>query len=82
MAHKQECSAKCKGKIAARVWPDFIDVWKICISSATEDVFESNWTRFCEEFSAQKEAIAYIRLTWLPWKARFGQCFTGMYPHF
>ncbi|XP_071720539.1 uncharacterized protein [Rutidosis leptorrhynchoides] len=60
----------------------FMLSWKNVVYSTTEAIFWNNLAEFESIYNNKKDAIEYIRNTWLPWKEKFVSPWTDKYLHF
>ena len=49
--------------------------------SYSEEDFEVNWNGVCTEYDDEKEAVNYIKETWINLKEIFVECYTDKYLH-
>nr|XP_043637923.1 protein FAR1-RELATED SEQUENCE 5-like [Erigeron canadensis] len=75
--------AKCKKHFQHNEEFDiFMASWNNVVYSVREAMFVTNWVEFELFYNDKREALEYIKSTWLPWKEKFVNAWTEKYLHF
>ncbi|GKD78576.1 PKS-NRPS hybrid synthetase [Tanacetum coccineum] len=80
---KKNVFSNCKGYFErAEEFDMFMSSWNNLVYSTKESLFDKNWKEFELCYSSKKDAIEYIKDTWLPWKEKFVSAWTEKYLRF
>ena len=79
---EKNIAANCKHHFKEDVdWIAFLSSWNTLIKSADEFTFNEVWNHFKVQYKKYAVVLTYIKKTWLPWKEKFVNAWTGQVCH-